>query len=163
MKRSLHRFALRLFGLIPWPVQRVLIGVVKTNYVAGSSAVVMDGAGRILLVRHSYRQGWSTPGGFLNRGEQAADAVVREVWEEVGLRVAAYDEQVVVLRTDDRIVEFVQRLRLVDEATAADVRAVSAEIDEVRWFALDALPELATVTQRVLDALDGASARRAQP
>jgi len=162
VNRAVHRFVLRLFGLIPWPIQRALIGVVKPNYVAGASAVVTDEAGRILLVRHSYKDGWSTPGGFLNRRELPTEGLVREVWEEVGLRVTPFDEPVVVLRTEDRIVEFVQQVRLIDEAAGAHPRSVSAEIDAVQWFEPDELPELAKVTREALEALAAAKTRRDQ-
>jgi 8-oxo-dGTP diphosphatase len=43
--------------------------------------------GEILLLRSSYRKGWSLPGGGIARGESARDAAVRELREEVGLAV----------------------------------------------------------------------------
>jgi 8-oxo-dGTP diphosphatase len=45
--------------------------------------------GEILLLRSSYRRGWSLPGGGIARGESARDAAARELREEVGLAVAA--------------------------------------------------------------------------
>jgi 8-oxo-dGTP diphosphatase len=51
------------------------------------SATVRDGAGGLLLVRQRDDGVWSTPGGLIEPGETPADAVVREVWEETGLRV----------------------------------------------------------------------------
>ena len=42
---------------------------------------------RILMVRHSYRNCLSWPGGGIKSGEQPADAAVRELQEELGLRV----------------------------------------------------------------------------
>ncbi|MDF2708868.1 MAG: hydrolase [Nonomuraea muscovyensis] len=55
-------------------------------------AVIIDGAGRILLVRRGHAPGaglWSVPGGRVEPGETDAAAVEREVLEETGLRVAA--------------------------------------------------------------------------
>ena len=51
------------------------------------SAHVFDGDGRMLLVRQRDSGAWSTPGGMIEPDERPADAVVREVWEETGLRV----------------------------------------------------------------------------
>jgi ADP-ribose pyrophosphatase YjhB (NUDIX family) len=53
-------------------------------------AVVLDAAGRLLLVRRRNSPGrglWSVPGGRVEPGESLAAAVAREVREETGLRV----------------------------------------------------------------------------
>ncbi len=56
-----------------------------TPIVFGANAAVVDDAGRILMVRHSYRRGWHLPGGGVERGEAPEAAVRRELGEEVGL------------------------------------------------------------------------------
>ena len=43
---------------------------------------------KLLLVEPSYRRSWGLPGGGVGRGETARQAAVREVAEELGLRVA---------------------------------------------------------------------------
>ena len=53
--------------------------------------VLLWNAGEVLLVRNSYVPWYSAPGGFVKRGEEARAAAVRELVEEVGLRVQ--DEQ----------------------------------------------------------------------
>jgi ADP-ribose pyrophosphatase YjhB (NUDIX family) len=53
-------------------------------------AVVRDGQGRLLLVQRAQPPGrglWSVPGGRVEPGETAPEAVVREVAEETGLPV----------------------------------------------------------------------------
>ena len=45
--------------------------------------VVRDG--KVLLVRHSYVRGWLLPGGGVGRGEPPAEAILRELREEIGL------------------------------------------------------------------------------
>lgn len=52
-------------------------------------ALIQDG--HILMVRHvePTRAYWTLPGGGLEAGETPAEAAVREVWEETGLRVQA--------------------------------------------------------------------------
>ena len=55
-------------------------------------AVVHDAAGRLLLIRRGRdpsRGLWSLPGGRIETGETAEQAVEREVLEETGLRVHA--------------------------------------------------------------------------
>jgi ADP-ribose pyrophosphatase YjhB (NUDIX family) len=50
-------------------------------------AVVRDRIGRVLLVRRADDLNWELPGGRIDVGESAVDAVVREVAEEAGLAI----------------------------------------------------------------------------
>jgi 8-oxo-dGTP diphosphatase len=51
------------------------------------TAVVFDEHARVLLAQHASRGLWVAPGGAIEPGENPADAVVRETWEETGLYV----------------------------------------------------------------------------
>jgi ADP-ribose pyrophosphatase YjhB (NUDIX family) len=55
--------------------------------VPAASAVVVDQAGRILLIRRSDNGLWAIPGGLMDIGEDIARTVRREVKEETGLDV----------------------------------------------------------------------------
>lgn len=63
----------------------ILAKAVVTPCVFGASALVEDGRGHVLLIRHSYIGGWQLPGGGVGRGEDPERAVMRELEEEVGL------------------------------------------------------------------------------
>lgn len=42
-------------------------------------------AGKLLMIRHSYRDGEGLPGGMIGAGESPAEAAARELHEEVGV------------------------------------------------------------------------------
>jgi 8-oxo-dGTP pyrophosphatase MutT (NUDIX family) len=51
------------------------------------TVIIFDDQGRMLLVQHTEGGAWLPPGGSIEPGERPADAAVREIWEETGLRV----------------------------------------------------------------------------
>ena len=55
----------------------------------GVLGVLLDGEGRVLLAKHALRgrTPWGLPGGFVERGEHPAEALARELLEELRLRV----------------------------------------------------------------------------
>ncbi|HEX8416435.1 MAG TPA: NUDIX domain-containing protein [Methylobacterium sp.] len=53
----------------------------------GVRGVAIDGARRVCLVRHTYVAGWHLPGGGIEGGENAPEAMAREFREEAALAV----------------------------------------------------------------------------
>lgn len=82
-------YGARLWRWLPGWVRRALLWGLNAHFIVGTVAVVRDGQGRILIAKHTYRthEPWGLPGGWVRRGEHPADAVVREILEETGLRV----------------------------------------------------------------------------
>ena len=114
----------------------------------GVRAIVLDPAGRIALVRHTYVSGWHLPGGGVKKGERVDDAAVREVREETGLD-ATVEALIGVFHNraehkDDHVVLFVARCRSPDALRGSE----GLEIAETGWFAPDALPDLSPATAR---------------
>lgn len=71
--------------LFDWTGQPVLESLRTIR--AGASAVVFDGAGRLLLHRRADNDHWALPGGGMDPGESIAETCRREVREETGLEV----------------------------------------------------------------------------
>ena len=63
----------------------------KTKIVKAAKALIRNRQGKILFLKEKTPSGKSTyygfPGGRLEKGESARQALVREVWEETGLKV----------------------------------------------------------------------------
>jgi 8-oxo-dGTP pyrophosphatase MutT (NUDIX family) len=55
----------------------------------GVRAAVENAEGRVFLVRHTYVKGWYMPGGGIERGEPAVEALRRELVEEGGIRLTS--------------------------------------------------------------------------
>ena len=105
--------------------------------------------GEVLLVRHTYRDGWFLPGGGVKRHETLEAAARREAHEEVGATIGelrlmgAYSN--FAEAKSDHVVVFVSESF---EQTPNE----SAEIAEARFFRFDALPEgVSAGSQRRID------------
>lgn len=133
---SLLRPAYRLIGRLPERARVVLTGVRTPIYRLGSSCVIVRDDGSWLLVRHSYRPGWSLPGGGLARGEDPPATAVREMREELGVEVELGDPFPVV---DSRY----RRLTFLFPATivSGEPRVVTPELEEIGWFHPASLPD----------------------
>jgi 8-oxo-dGTP diphosphatase len=115
--------------------------------IACVGAVVRDDRGRLLLVRRANEPGrgqWSVPGGRVEPGETAHQALVREVHEETRLTVAPDALAGVVERSAPGggvyvVEDFFARLR-----PGTDPRSARAgdDADEVGWFTPDQVVEL---------------------
>ncbi len=105
----------------------------------GTRTAIFNGAGEVLLVRHSYAPGWMLPGGGVSRGETVFAAAVREVREETG--IIAEEEPVLhgIFLNDrqfpgDHVACFVLR----QFSQQAGVKSV--EIAEFRFFPVTEMP-----------------------
>lgn len=129
-------------------IQNIARRIVRAKTV-GVRALVFDCNNRILLVHHTYREGWHTPGGGVNQGESPLKAIKREVLEETGLTI---DENIKLFAVylnkwknlDDFPILYIA-LNQKGDVIANDRH----EIAEVKWFSLDALPDGITQKTRI--------------
>ena len=130
-------------------VRRAGVLLSQSRFTVTAAAVVTDGEGRVLLLKHVFRggSGWGIPGGFLEAGEHPEEAARRELREEAGIELE--DLRLVHARTlrRPRQVETLFAARAADPALA---RAASGEVSRAEWFAPDSLPAGLPADQRRL-------------
>ena len=122
----------------------------------GVRAVVLDGQGRVFLVRHTYVPGWHLPGGGVETGETLREALEKELREEAMIALSAepmlhgvFFNRAASRR--DHVAVFVVR-----DFTVLGTMRPNLEIAEAGFFPLDALPDGTTpATRRRLGEIAG--------
>ena len=109
------------------------------------SAVVVNDEGALLLGRRSDNGRWSLLAGMVDPGEQPADAIVREIYEESAVevrvdRVLGVALHPVTYPNGDKCEYMNVWFRCT--ATGGQARVNDEESLEMEWFAPDALPPL---------------------
>ena len=101
-----------------------------------SAAVITDAAGRVLVVRKHGTSVFMQPGGKPEAGESAAEALARELLEEMGLIVAPGALEPLGTFESDAANEPGHRVIAAAFRTTAEPGELSAqaEIAELRWI-----------------------------
>lgn len=124
------------------------------NYFSSSFRhIVVDGlvvkANKILLVKRAgpwLESGkWALPGGYLNRGENGAEAVVREVLEETGYQVKVIKFLSIIddphrFKDVNQNIGFIYLIKPIKKISTFD-----DEISKVKWFDINHLPQPKTM------------------
>ena len=112
-----------------WIVRPISLGV----------RIILVQEGKVLLVRHTYSQGWHFPGGLVNRFETPLEAAAREALEEAGIELLEPPRFLGIYsyygagRSDHVATYVCYRFR---QGRATD----QWEIAERRYFAVDEMP-----------------------
>jgi ADP-ribose pyrophosphatase YjhB (NUDIX family) len=124
----------------------------------GVRGIVQDRDGRVFLIRHTYVTGWHLPGGGVETGETALDALGRELREEACIRIDREPQLCGIFfnarasRRDHVLVY------LVRDFTVLGPKQPDREIAEAGFFPLQALPDGTTqaTRRRLAEVLEGA-------
>ena len=124
----------------------------------GVRGLVLDGEGRVLLVRQTYTAGWLLPGGGVEAGETLVEALRREVLEEGNVEICGEPELHGMFFNQrasrrDHVALFVAR-----EARVLGPRPPDREIVAADFFHLHALPAdtSAATRARIAEVFEGA-------
>lgn len=127
----------------------------------GCSAIIFDEQERVLLTQRTDNGRWCLPGGGMDPGESASEAIIREVWEETGLRVEV-SRLVGIYTTPHRIVLYADGNQFQFVAMSFVAHRVGGELglsEETTAFGYFSLAEMAGMDvmehhiERIEDAL----------
>ncbi|MDO9410951.1 MAG: NUDIX domain-containing protein [Pseudolabrys sp.] len=123
----------------------------------GAFGMVIDGQGRVFLVKHSYVSGWHLPGGGVETGETVRTALARELGEEGNIQLTGEPVLHGLFHNNriskrDHVALFIVRDFVQPTAPVPD-----REIIDHGFFAIDALPEDTgrATRARVAEVFDG--------
>lgn len=152
LRSRLRGAGYRGFYRLPPPVRRRLVRLVAPTFTVGAVILVQDVQDRLLLLRQPPGNGWSLPGGMLDRGERPVECAARELAEETGLKVAVDEispaSPNAVANTRGRWVDFVYQVTVNpdDHQVVVD----GGEVLEAQWHKITALPPLTVPAARLL-------------
>ena len=138
-----------MLSRLPGPIHRVTLKLAHAVRVAwwgirrpdvrGCNAIVVNRAGAVLLVRHSYQSShkWMLPGGGIGQAETPERAAIREVAEETGCRIA--NAHCIAVETVP-LWGARNHIHLVCAETTDEPAPDGREIIAAAFFAPDALP-----------------------
>ena len=115
------------------------------SLVVGSSAIVAEADGRILLQRRIDSANWALPGGAMDIGETLAESAIREVREETGFDVridrivGIYSDPGHVFAYDDGEIRQEFSVCVACTITGGSL-SISSESTDVRFFAPEDIP-----------------------
>ena len=100
----------------------------------GAGALIFNQEGELLLVKPSYKNHWSIPGGVVEKDESPKNACLREIEEEIGIKLSSLKFLCVdYIKTNsekDENLQFIFYGGVLDTSQIKDMRLDKKEISE---------------------------------
>ncbi|MFT3997871.1 MAG: NUDIX domain-containing protein [Asticcacaulis sp.] len=122
----------------------------------GVRGLVVEEGRRVLLIEHTYLEGWWLPGGGVDAMETAGDAVVRELREEAGI-IARETPRLLSVHSNEHFFPGDHVLFYRIDVFERGEMTSHGEIKNVGFFDIDALPDNINDAslRRIQEALQG--------
>jgi ADP-ribose pyrophosphatase YjhB (NUDIX family) len=114
----------------------------------GVRILVVNSKQEILLVEHTYIDGWHFPGGGVNHMEPTETAAIRELEEETGVIAKNISFFQIYVHNILGVSDYPALYIVTDFEIQTDAKP-SPEIKQAKWFALSDLPKETTDSTKV--------------
>lgn len=118
----------------------------RPSPLSGGDAAIIDTAGKILLIQRADNQKWAMPGGALAVGETPSEGVVREAFEETGVRckpirlVSVHDSRLCGTIAAFHLYQFCFLCHPLNDGKPELPPAFACEVLGAQWFREEELP-----------------------
>lgn len=118
----------------------------QPRFTIGVVGIVFDDSARVLLVEHVFHpeNPWGLPGGWIDRNEDPADGVVRELNEELQLQV----KPIQIILVEKSFNNHIDLAFLCDASN--NVGILSKELLGYDWFTINQLPAIKGFHRRAI-------------
>ncbi len=110
----------------------------------GVRVIVENENGEVLLVRHTYVEGWYLPGGGVESKDTIAQTAIKELREEVGFEALSEPKLLNIYKNTSASNRDHVALFKIEDWRIAEPFKPNNEIAEMEFFAIDDLPETIT-------------------
>ena len=129
---------LQIWRAMPFWMHFLAAKLARPRFRVAVAALIFDELGRILLFKHTYRKfQWGIPAGGLEYHEQPADAILREFFEEAGMKIEIEKMLTAVSAKEYHHITIVYLCKIVGGEFKE-----SFEISEMKYFDVNDLPRM---------------------
>lgn len=130
----------------PAPIITLLAVYSRLSKGKRARVIVVNKNNEVLLVKGLIgRHAWELPGGAIKKGEEAAVAAARELYEETGIVPPTPLESMGEVKIDG-YTAVLFKLKLDDAA----LRGRTLEIRDIQWFPMSDLPQVGNDTKKLI-------------
>jgi 8-oxo-dGTP pyrophosphatase MutT (NUDIX family) len=113
---------------------------------AAAGALMFNDKGELLLVKPNYKDRWSIPGGVIENNESPKEACIREVKEEIGIKLNTATflcvDYTPATKEKDETFQFMFYGGTIDSKQISEIKLQEKEIDEYRFVPIDRVESL---------------------
>jgi 8-oxo-dGTP diphosphatase len=132
------KYSLKIWRTFPMWMHVLAMRLYRPKFRAAVAAMIFDGQGHILLFKHTYRKfEWGIPAGGLEYGEQPAQAIVREFFEETGMQIKVEKLLLAESSEEDHNISLIYLCEIV-----SGMFEESNEISDMKYFDVNDLPHM---------------------